>query len=106
MDLIPFYARLAATLTQVLDDMGPMLVDILVRDFRFQVRKKDQVHVHSKIKNARFIGTLQKWEGQDRSVILCRFLPNAAELTKFGLCPKPQTMKCITVGLLHICVCS
>lgn len=58
MDLIPFYARLTATLNQVLDDVGPMLVDMLLRDFRFQVRKKDQVHIHSKLKNVRFIGVL------------------------------------------------
>lgn len=56
MDLIPFYARLVATLAPCMDDLAPMLVDILVRDFRFQVRKKDQIHIHSKIKNCRFIG--------------------------------------------------
>ena len=57
MDLIPFYARLVATLAPCMDDLAPTLVDILVRDFRFQVRKKDQIHIHSKIKNCRFIGT-------------------------------------------------
>ena len=56
MDLIPFYARLVATLHPCLDDIAPLLVDTLVRDLRFQVRKKDQVHVHSKLKNVRFIG--------------------------------------------------
>ncbi len=64
MDLVPFYARLAATLTQVLDDVGPMLVDMLVRNFRFQVWKKDQIHVHSKLKNVRFIGVFG-WNGSD-----------------------------------------
>ena len=56
MDLIPFYARLVATLNPVLDDIAPLLVDLLVRDFRFKVKKKDQIHVYSKIKNCRFIG--------------------------------------------------
>ena len=58
MDLIPFYARLVATLSPCLDDLAPTLVDLLLRDFRFQVRKKDQIHIHSKIKNCRFIGEL------------------------------------------------
>ncbi|CAI8037046.1 Regulator of nonsense transcripts 2 [Geodia barretti] len=56
MDLIPFYARLVATLAPCVDDLAPLLVDMLLRDFRFQVRKKDQIHIHSKIKNCRFIG--------------------------------------------------
>ena len=56
MDLVPFYARLVATLHPCLDDIAPALVDMLMRDFRFQVRKKDQVHIHSKLKNVRFIG--------------------------------------------------
>ena len=56
MDLVPFYARLVATLHQCLDDIAPMLLDTLLRDLRYQVRKKDQVHVHSKLKNVRFIG--------------------------------------------------
>ena len=56
MDLVPFYARLVATLHPCLDDIVPALVDMLMRDFRFQVRKKDQVHIHSKLKNVRFIG--------------------------------------------------
>ena len=56
MDLIPFYARLAATLNQCLDDIATTLVDILIRDLRFQIKKKDQVHIHSKLKNVRFLG--------------------------------------------------
>ena len=56
MDLIPFYARLVATLAPCVEDLALLLVDMLLRDFRFQVRKKDQIHIHSKIKNCRFIG--------------------------------------------------
>ena len=56
MDLIPFYARLVATLAPCMDDLAPMLVDNLIRNLRGQVRKKDQIHIHSKIKNCRFIG--------------------------------------------------
>lgn len=68
MDLIPFYARLVATLAPCMDDLAPMLVDILIRDFRFQVRKKDQIHIHSKIKNCRFIGELLEEEGRNASL--------------------------------------
>ena len=56
MDLIPFYARLVATLDPCVDELAPLLVEMLLKDFRFQVRKKDQIHIHSKIKNCRFIG--------------------------------------------------
>ena len=58
MDLIPFYARLVATLYPCLDDVATTLVEILIKDLRFQIKKKDQVHIHSKLKNVRFIGTL------------------------------------------------
>ena len=115
MDLIPFYARLVATLHQCLDDIAPVLMDLLLRDLRHQVRKKDQVHIHSKLKNVRFIGkwalnrTIFRWLishtvihlmiihcfSQYRYSSLCS---PAAEMTKFGLCPKPETMKCITVS--------
>ncbi len=57
MDLIPFYARLAATLHQCLDDITPLLVEMLIKDLRFQVYKKDQTRIDSKLKNVRFIGT-------------------------------------------------
>ena len=56
VDSAGFYARLVATLYPCLDDIAPLLVDMLVRGLRFQVRKKDQVHVHSKLKNVWFIG--------------------------------------------------
>jgi regulator of nonsense transcripts 2 len=58
MDLIPFYARLVATLHPCLEDIATTLVEILIKDLRFQIKKKDQVHIHSKLKNVRFIGTV------------------------------------------------
>ena len=123
MDLIPFYARLVATLHPCLDDIAPLLVDTLVRDLRFQVCEKDQVHVHSKLKNVRFIGECVHvcvcvcvcvWT-QDQVHVHSKLKnpppplhppplhppplhPPPAELTKFCLCPKPETMKCITVS--------
>ena len=57
MDLIQFYARLVATLHPCLEDIATTLVEILIKDLRFQIKKKDQVHIHSKLKNVRFIGT-------------------------------------------------
>lgn len=77
MDLIGYYARLVATLNPILTDIAPQLVEMLIKDFKFQVYKKDQTHIQSKLKT-------------------CKFL---AELTKFGLCSKPETMRCITLLL-------
>lgn len=58
MDLIPFYSRLLTTLSPCLPDIPDLVIDMLTRDFKFQLRKKDQIHVHTKIKNARLIGEL------------------------------------------------
>ncbi|XP_065910313.1 regulator of nonsense transcripts 2-like isoform X2 [Dysidea avara] len=77
MDLISYYTRLVATLHPILSDIAPQLVEMLIKDFKFQVYKKDQTHIHSKLRTCRFI----------------------AELTKFGLCSKPETMRCITLLL-------
>ena len=63
MDLIPYYSRLVATLAPCIDDVVPTLVDTLQRDLRFQIRKKDQLHIHTKLKNIRFLGELRE-EGQ------------------------------------------
>ena len=56
MDLIPFYSRLVATLHPCVEDVALLLVDMVVREFRYQVKKKDQIHIQSKLKNVRFIG--------------------------------------------------
>ena len=96
MDLIPYYSRLVATLAPCIDDMVPTLVDILLRDLRFQIRKKDQLHIHSKLKNIRFLGEWGLWVWHGMGVAhISLFI--SAELTKFGICPKPEAMKCITV---------
>ena len=58
MDLVPFYARLVATLDQCLPDVALQLADMLVKTFKSQVRLKDQTYIQAKIKNARFIGKL------------------------------------------------
>ncbi len=56
MDLVSFYARFVCTISPMLPDISDSLVVMLTRDFRYQLRKKDQIHVHTKIKNARLIG--------------------------------------------------
>ena len=37
MDLISYYARLVATLNPILTDIAPQLVEMLIKDFKFQV---------------------------------------------------------------------
>ncbi|XP_078487138.1 regulator of nonsense transcripts 2 [Ciona intestinalis] len=73
LDLLPFYARLAATLNSCIPDVSEHLSLMLLRDFRFHVRKRDQIHIESKVKTVRFIG----------------------EMTKFGMIPTTDTLACL-----------
>jgi regulator of nonsense transcripts 2 len=76
LDLLPFYSRLVATLNPLLSDIGAELVLLLVRDMKFKVKKKDTtIHILTKLKTVRFL----------------------AELTKFGVCRKPEAMRCLTI---------
>jgi len=61
MDLIPFYARFMATLSPCVDDVVSTLLDLLLRSLRQQIRTKDQLHIHTKLKNARLLG--EEWKG-------------------------------------------
>ncbi len=65
MDLIPFYARLVATIAPCVDDVVPTLLELLLGDLKRQIRKKDQLHIHSKLKNMRLLGELWRWGGDD-----------------------------------------
>ncbi|XP_070557491.1 regulator of nonsense transcripts 2-like isoform X2 [Ptychodera flava] len=78
LDLLPFYGRLVAILFPCMPDIARDLVDKLKGDFRWHVRKKDQINLESKIKTVRFIG----------------------ELTKFSMFPKADTLHCLKM-LLH-----
>ena len=62
MDLVPFYARLIATLVPCVDDVSSTLLEILLGDLRHQIRKKDQVHIHTKLKNIRLLGEDAGWD--------------------------------------------
>lgn len=73
LDLLPFYARLVATLQPIMPELGTELAQLLLNDFRYHVRKKDQINIESKIKTARFIG----------------------ELVKFGIFAKPECLNCL-----------
>ncbi|XP_066592930.1 regulator of nonsense transcripts 2 [Prorops nasuta] len=78
LDLLPFYSRLAAILYPVMPDVANDLCLMLKHDFRYHVRKKDQINIESKIKVVRYIG----------------------ELVKFKLYSKIEALYCLKV-LLH-----
>ncbi|XP_033641812.1 regulator of nonsense transcripts 2-like [Asterias rubens] len=77
LDLLSFYSRLVATLYPCMPDIGTELVEKLKADFRWHVRKKDQMMIETKIKTVRFIG----------------------ELTKFKMCSKSDTLQCVKILL-------
>ncbi|XP_011687174.1 PREDICTED: regulator of nonsense transcripts 2 [Wasmannia auropunctata] len=77
-DLLPFYSRLAAILYPVMPEIGNDLCQMLKQDFKYHVRKKDQINIESKIKVVRYIG----------------------ELVKFKLYSKIEALYCLKV-LLH-----
>ncbi|XP_050515611.1 regulator of nonsense transcripts 2 [Diabrotica virgifera virgifera] len=78
LDLLPFYARFVAILHPAVPEVGSELCQMLRQDFKYHVRKKDQINIESKIKVARFIG----------------------ELVKFKLYSKIEALYCLKV-LLH-----
>lgn len=51
LDLLPFYSRFAAILYPVLPDVCLDLCQMLKQDFRYHVRKKDQINIESKVVN-------------------------------------------------------
>ncbi|XP_018409245.1 PREDICTED: regulator of nonsense transcripts 2 [Nanorana parkeri] len=77
LDLLPFYARLVATLHPCMSDVAEDLCSMLKGDFRFHVRKKDQINIETKNKTVRFIG----------------------ELTKFKMFSKTDTLHCLKMLL-------
>lgn len=61
LDLLPFFARLTATIYRYVPSVGNELVNLLRQDFRNLFKKKDQINIESKVKNVRFIGELVKF---------------------------------------------
>merc|ERR1711943_55585 len=60
--LLPYYSRLVATLHPVYPDTSKILLDSLLREFKHQIRKKDQTNIESKIKTVKFLGELTKFK--------------------------------------------
>ncbi|MCO5565609.1 hypothetical protein L7F22_019283 [Adiantum nelumboides] len=61
-DLIPYYARLVATLNKYMPDVGAGVIDGLDEEFRFLQRKKNVDMAETRAKNTRFLGELVKFE--------------------------------------------
>lgn len=60
-DLIPYYARLVATLNKYMPDVGTGVIDGLDEEFRFLQRKKNVDMAETRAKNTRFLGELVKF---------------------------------------------
>ncbi|KAK9898934.1 ARM repeat-containing protein [Cystobasidium minutum MCA 4210] len=76
-DLIPYYARLVATLNRYMPDVGAITVATLEDEFRYFQRKKGQDLAESRAKNIRFM----------------------SELTKFGVTPSHSILHIMKVCL-------
>ena len=77
LDLLPFFARLTATIYPHVPSIGNELVNLFKLEFRNLFRKKDQINIESKVKNVRFIG----------------------ELVKFNLFPEHEALNCLRMLL-------
>merc|ERR1719244_79837 len=60
-DLLAFYSRLVAGLHPCMPDVPIQLAALLKQEFRWLVRKKDQINIESKLKICRFIGEMTKF---------------------------------------------
>ncbi|CAH1784230.1 unnamed protein product [Owenia fusiformis] len=69
-DLLPFYSRFVATLFPIIPDVANDLMTFLKGDFKWHVRKKDQINIESKIKTTRFLGELVKFKILPKSEVL------------------------------------
>uniref|UniRef100_A0A8L8JV59 MIF4G domain-containing protein n=1 Tax=Heligmosomoides polygyrus TaxID=6339 RepID=A0A8L8JV59_HELPZ len=73
LDLLPFYARLVASLSPVMPDVTTELSTLLIKQFREFVQRCGQERVEEKIKCVMFIG----------------------ELVKFGIIPRAEALSCL-----------
>ncbi|CAI5470093.1 unnamed protein product [Closterium sp. Yama58-4] len=69
LQLLPYHARLTATLGQYMRDVGPALVHLLEEEFAALKSKKDQINIESKMRNIRFLGELAKFKVAPPSLI-------------------------------------
>lgn len=77
LDLLPFLARFVAIANLVNTDIAIDLSEMLRKEFKWHIRKKNQLNIESKIKIVRFIG----------------------EMVKFGLCKKFDALACLKMLL-------
>lgn len=61
LDLLPLLARFCAIVNLVSPDVALELSQMLKVDFKFQVKKRDQINIESKIKVVRYIAELVKF---------------------------------------------
>lgn len=73
LDLLPLLARCCAIINLVSPDVSTELTQMLKVDFKYHVKKRDQINIESKIKVVRYIG----------------------ELVKFGLYPRLKALMCL-----------
>lgn len=79
LDLLPMYARLMSVVNLVSPEAAAELCQLLKNDFKYQIAKRDQITIESKIKVTRFIG----------------------EMVKFGLYPKLEVLMCLKILLYN-----
>ncbi|XP_058061437.1 regulator of nonsense transcripts 2 [Anopheles bellator] len=61
LDLLPMYARFVAIINLVSSDVATELCQLLKVDFKYHIKKKDQINIETKIKVVRYIGELVKF---------------------------------------------
>ncbi|XP_037936989.1 regulator of nonsense transcripts 2-like isoform X1 [Teleopsis dalmanni] len=77
LDLLPFLSRFVAIVNLCNTDVAIELSELLRKEFKWHIRKKNQLNIESKIKIVRFIG----------------------EMVKFGLCKKFDALGCLKMLL-------
>lgn len=70
VDLLPFYTRLVAILNPIMPEVALELCSLLKSDFRYNVKKKDQINIETKLKVVRYIGEMVKFNLMAKSEAL------------------------------------
>jgi regulator of nonsense transcripts 2 len=88
LDLLPLLARFAAIINLVSPDVASELSQMLKVDFKFHVKKRDQINIESKIKAVRYIGEMVKFALYSRlealmclKFLLSNFIHHHIEMT-------------------------
>ncbi|XP_017055952.1 regulator of nonsense transcripts 2 [Drosophila ficusphila] len=61
LDILPYLSRFVAIVHLCNTDMAADLTDLLRKEFKWHIRKKNQLNIESKLKIVRFIGELVKF---------------------------------------------